>query len=329
MSARSTIFCIIIVCCILLSIASAHVPVMVEGEHNRPATAVVIDDPTKSWVIYAGLPTNDTVDYYRLRMEAGEQIRLSVQTPEEGAFAPGLVVMGPGIQSAGTPPPFIRLPGTGGAAVIPGERPDSPFFEPFTPSKAYETAEITIPAPETGDYYVAVYADEYAGPYALAVGTRESYTLTEWLTIPVDVIGIHLWEGQSLAVILAPLIVVVAAGLLLIGGRQRRTLSAFAWAAVLAGLLSIGSGAMTIVQLIIAAMGSPLTVAILVTLIVALIPIVLGTAMLLIGLRRRSGITDRAAMVVLGIIGLFTWAGVIAGPVIAILSAVLPGDGKR
>ncbi len=97
---------------------------------------------------------------------------------------------------------------------------------------------------------------------------------------------------------------------------------------MLAGLLYIGSGAMTIVQLIVALMGLPLTAAILVTLIVALIPIVLGTVMLVVGLRRRSGIADRAAMVVLGIVGLFTWAGVIAGPALAILSAVLPGDGK-
>ncbi|MDN7023869.1 hypothetical protein FGU65_03005 [Methanoculleus sp. FWC-SCC1] len=329
MTTRSGILGIIICCCILLPAVSAHVPIMVEGDTDRLSAATIIEDPTKSWVVYARLSGNDTVDYYRFRMEEGDLIRLSLQTPEEGAFAPGMVLMGAGITEAGAAPPAVTVPGGAGATAIPGTRPDQPFFEPFTPAKSYRTAEVSLAAPETGDYVVAVYATEGSGPYALAVGTREQYTLTEWLTIPLDVIAIHLWEGQSLAFILSPLAAVVALGVALIAWQRRGALSAFGWTAALAGLLYIGSGAMTLTQLVIALMGPPLTAAALVTLIAALIPILLGALMLAVGLRRSAGSrTDRIIVAVLGVLGLATWAGVLAGPVLAVIAAVLPASRK-
>lgn len=329
MTTRSGMLGIIICCCILLPAASAHVPIMVEADTDQLSAATVISDPTKSWVVYARLPENDTVDYYRFRMEEGEPIRLSLQTPEEGAFAPGMVLMGSGVTETGAVPSAVTVPGGAGATVIPGTRPDQPFFEPFTPAKSYMTAEISLAAPETGDYVVAVYATEGSGPYALAVGTREQYTLTEWLTIPLDVIAIRLWEGQSLACILAPLAAVVAVGAVRIAWRRRGALSAFGLTAALAGLLYIGSGAMTLTQLVIALRGPPLTAAALVTLIIALIPILLGALMLAVALRRSAvSRTDRIVVAVLGILGLATWAGVLVGPVLAVIAAVLPGSRK-
>ncbi len=329
MSGRSSILSIIICCCILLPVASAHVPIMVEGDNDRLSASIVINNPTKSWVIYANLPGNDTVDYYRFRMEEGKRIRLYLQTPVAGSFAPGMVLMGPGITNTRSPPPIVTVPDGSGAMVTPGTRPEQPFFEPFTPAKSYVTAEITLDAPTTGDYFVAVYATEGSGPYALAVGTQERYGLTEWLTIPIDVIGIRLWEGQSLAFILAPLIVTVALGAGLIFWRRKESLSAFGWAAALAGLLYIGSGAMTLIQLVIALMGPPLTAAALVTLVVALIPILLGALILAVALRQDTRTTDRIIVAVLGVLGLFAWAGVLVGPVLAVIAAVLPGSREK
>jgi len=44
------------------------------------------------------------------------------------------------------------------------------------------------------------------GKYGIAIGYKEEFTLSEWLLIPIDVINIHQWEGQSLILILMPLL---------------------------------------------------------------------------------------------------------------------------
>ncbi|KUK61826.1 MAG: hypothetical protein XD82_0942 [Methanoculleus marisnigri] len=256
------------------------------------------------------------------RMEEGERIYATLQVPRAGGFVPGMVLAGPGIQSQGP------VPEGDGAMAVPGELPEQPEYEPFTPSKLYPLARVDMAAPAAGDYTLAVYTSGEGGNYALALGFVESYTLGEWIRVPIDVVAIHRHEGQPLLLIFAPMIAVLAVGAVLLL-RRRRALSLFALAGATAGLLFIGSGAMTLMQMAIAAVGTEPGAALLLTLVFALIAILLGVLALRVAFRERIGAGERIVMVVLGALALVTWAGLVIGPLFAIVAGILPARRRR
>ncbi len=302
--------------------ALAHVPSF-PRDGSSPDSAIVVVDPTRSWVFYGTLPAGPSARYYRFRMEEGERIYATLQVPRARGFVPGMVLMGPGLRGQEPVPPYVAVPEGAGTAAVPGSLPDQPEYEPFTPSKLYPLARIDTTAPATGEYVLAVYTSGQGGNYALALGFVESYTPGEWVLVPIDVVRIHLHEGQPLLLIFVPMIVVLAigAGLLF---RRRRLLSLFALAGAAAGLLFIGGGAMTLMQAAIAAMGTEPGGAIILTLAFALISILLGTLAVRIALRERIGAKERAAMALLGALSLIAWAGLVIGPLFAFAAALLP-----
>lgn len=313
---------VLLIALLIATPALAHVPLFAR-DGSSPDAAFVVEDPTKSWVIYGTLPEGPAARYYRFRMEEGERIYATLQVPYAGGFVPGMVLAGPGIEGSGTVPPYVALPEGAGATAVPGRLPEQPEYEPFTPSKLYELARIDTPAPAAGDYILAVYTPGEGGNYALALGYVESYTPGEWVRVPIDVVAIHRHEGQPLLLIFAPMIAVLAIGAALLL-RRRRSLSPFALSGAIAGLLSIGSGAMTLMQMAIAAVGTDAGAALLLTLAFAVIPVLLGIWALLVAFRRQIGTGERLAMAALGAIGLVTWAGLVLGPVLAFVAAVLP-----
>lgn len=312
---------------LVMSPVFAHVPFFAE-DGSSPESAFVIEDPAKSWVVYGGLPDGPAVRYYQFRMEEGERIYATLQVPRAGGFVPGMVLAGPGFQSQGTVPEYVGVPEGDGAMAVPGELPKQPEYEPFTPSKLYPLARVDMPAPAAGDYTLAVYTSEEGGNYALALGFVESYTLGEWVRVPIDVVAIHRHEGQPLLLIFAPMIAVLAIGTVLLL-RRRRALSLFALAGATAGLLFIGSGAMTLMQMAIAAVGTDPGAAILLTLVFALIAILLGVLALRVAFRKKVGTGERLVMVVLGALALVTWAGLVIGPVLAFIAAIVPVRHRR
>ncbi len=309
---------------ILGSPAQAHVP-LEAGDNGNLASATRIDDPTKSYVIYADLHESGEAQYYALAMEGGEELRLSLMVPHAGAAAPDLVVMGPGIEYSGGVPPSLEIPPGYGAVIVEGTSPEQPEYEPFTPSAIYEAAsysrEIAVPA----TYYAVVRSPGGSGKYSLAVGYREAFTPLEWLSIPIDQIRIHLWEGQPLWLILSPLILVGSVGLVLVIPRRGR-LTPFVLLAGLAGLLYIGTGGMTLLQMGIALAQSGPAPSALLTVVFAAVPILLGAAALsrIRKARRPSIVRDRVYLAVIGLLGFVVWAGLLVGPVLALLASVLP-----
>jgi hypothetical protein len=323
---RFSLWCgIALLCIILLIVAQAHVPITT-GDNEAIETATHIHDPLKSWAVYAELREGGVANYFAFEMEQGQRLRLSLFTPRESAFTPGLVVMGPGIEPQGTVPAFVTVPAGLDARVVEGQRPDRGSYEPFTPSALYELADLDTTVTAAGTYYVAVYELTNGGRYGLAVGYREEFSLVEWIRVPLDVIGVHRWEGQSVAVILAPLLAVVIIGLALLF-RQRRTMSSPGWLGSLAGLLYIGSGGITLTQMGIALSLAPITAVVVVTLIFALIPIIVGMLLMRLALRVHAPVAtkERVAIAILGVIGFFIWAGLVIGPILALLTSILPG----
>lgn len=322
----------------LATAASAHVPI-VGGENDHLENALFVEDPTKSWVVYDRLDAGGTAKYYRFEMEEGEELRISVFTPEKTAFSPGLVVMGPGIAPTGTVPSYVEVPEGEGAAVIPGRAPEEAEFEPFTPAALYPGSASSLPVPVAGTYHVAVFEPDEGGAFGLVVGYREEFSIPEFLLVPLAVIGIHRWEGQPLVFILAPLMFTLLAGFGLIVWKMRAGDIAirgfFGWLAVSAGLLYIGTGLMLLLQISVALEKTGPDPAAVLPLVYVFIAVILGSIAIRTGLAddgrdsRRSGLY----LVLLGILGLFAWAGLLIGPVLALAAGILglvqSGNGAR
>jgi hypothetical protein len=261
----------------------AHVP-LIGGDNEALESATYIDDPLKSWAMYGELREGRGVNYYRFDMEQGQRLRIMLFTPEEGPFTPGLVIMGPTVVPQGKIPSIVMVPQGAGAMVVEGKRPERAGYEPFTPTSQFELVDIDMNVMASGMYYVAVYEPLQGGPYGLALGYIEEFSVVEWIRVPLDVIRIHQWEGQSLGFILAPLLAVLAFGFCLLFWQRKKGISVpqntFGWIGSFISFLYLGSGAIIFTQMAVALTRTTLTSAVIVTVIFALLPLITGFIML-------------------------------------------------
>lgn len=307
----------------------AHAP-LDTGDNESLNTATVIPDPTKSWAIYAELHEGGEAQYYRFDIGEGQRIHIMLFKStrfEEAAFLPSFVLMGPGIIEQGDFPDYVEKPSDAEAFIARGQLPSEVTFEPFSPSSFYSLAEISLNAPVSGTYYIAVYEPSTGGHYGLAVGDRESYALDEWILIPFNLISIYQWEGQSLALIFAPMLVTLAIGIGLIiwQNKKREALGTIiGWLGAIAGLLFISTGAITFFQLGFSLIHAPLVSEAVITVVFALIPILLGIGAIRLCWSGIANLRRRIYLAVIGIGALFAWAGLLIGPALAIIASAMP-----
>jgi hypothetical protein len=310
--------------------AWAHAP-LAAGDNESLATATAISDPTKSWAIYADLHEGGEAQYYRFAATKGDRVAVqllgSPAAADEG-FVPSLAIMGPGVAANGTAPAFLEKPAGAGVRVVAGRPATGMSFEPFSPSAMREIARTDFVAPQTGAYYLAVFGNDRGGRYGLAVGSREAFTLREWVTVPLFAATVYAWEGQPLWLAYLPALVAFVAGLVLVVLRVRSgsRLDLPGWAAAVAGLLFVASGATVAVQLVVAQASSGFDPLLVATLLLAALPAAAGGLTLWMAFRSsgRWTLGSRTLLALLGVAGLFVWAGWIAGPLIAVVAALLP-----
>ncbi len=313
-------FCIalLVTCCILSGIASAHVPEISGGQ------VTVVPDPAKSYAWYGILEERDETDLYLLTVEGGREIRLHLSTPDQET-APTLVLTGPGIENSGPVPEPLTLPEGEGVIVIPPDRQAVASYEPFTPMALYDRADLSLAAPAGGEYSVQVRGD--AGRYILATGYLEEFSIAEWVLVPVQVLSVRVWQGQPLFLVLLPIIGSGAAGAIWFWKRTGGIrLWPGAWLLALAGFSYIGSGVLIIAEMILAGMVTGPEGFMILTAFFAAIPLVIGALMV----RNAGHLTGppspggRGLILLYGILGFVFWAGVIIGPVLAVAAACMP-----
>ena len=314
-----------------VSVVLAHSP-LIPGNNESLETAMEINDPSKSWAIYAELHEGGEAQYYRFNISQGQRIYISLiksTAPEDKNFLPGFVLMGPGITNQTSVPSYVEIPEGSGTLLLNGTQPSQATYEPFSPGSFYALAEVDINAPTSGTFYIAVFEPSQGGHYGLAVGYVEEYTLEEWILIPISLVSVYQWEGQSLLVIFAPMAITIAAGLGLIVWMRRKLLvprTLFAWIGALAGLSFLGTGVTTLFQMVLALTQAPLESEVILTLIFALMPILWGIIALRLSLKseRKVNLRRRVYLAVIGVVALFTWAGLLFGPALAIVASFLP-----
>ncbi|MBN2488468.1 MAG: hypothetical protein JXA98_05525 [Methanosarcinaceae archaeon] len=323
-------FAIFIALLLSVSFVLAHSPIIPDN-NERLDSATIISDPTKSWVVYGELHESMEAQYYRFNISKDQSIHLSLlksTNPDNRDFLPDFALMGPGIQNQGDIPEYVEIPAQAGVTVLTGEQPSRATYEPFSASSFYHLAELEMNAPVSGTYYIAVYGPTKGGHYSLAVGDRETYSLFEWILIPIRLISIYQWDGQSMLMIFLPVIVVFAMGALIMVFWKKSWIpeTPFEYAGVLAGLLFFGSSAMIFFEMVLALTRAPVVPEVAITIITGLFPILLGVTALLVIYKNREkvDIRKRAYFIIIGILALFLWAGFLVGPCIALLASIMP-----
>jgi len=298
--------------------SGAHVP-LTPSPGNNLSSAVLISDPEKTYAIYGTLHNPGEADYYRLTLNANQMLDLQLSVPDP-SFIPTLVVMGPGIGAKNVPPDKIKAPEGSGVIVLPGMRPESAWYEPFSPMSIYQVSNYSLPAGSHGSYYVAIYSRDQAGAYTLATGSLEEFSPREWVRVPLDLIKVRLWQGQAPPLIFGPMVVVIIVGLLLLWS-SKRWRSVHEWLAAISGLTFLGTTATIAVQTSIALNLASFSSDVLVTMIFLAASLLLGLAAIFLSAREWSA-RVRVAMVAIGVMGLVFWSGLVIGPLLAFLSAI-------
>jgi hypothetical protein len=308
-------------------IALAHTPLKPGHENHTLETALEIPNPTKSWTLYRELHETNEPEYFKLQLKSGEHLRISLYVPttEDPNFLPNLIVMGSDITSDSILPEFIDVPNDAGFIVIQAQRPEKPEYEPFTPTSYFYLADFDKEIQTDGTYYFTIYESTGEGRLGIAIGYKEEFTLVEWLRIPLDVIEIHQWEGQSFIFIITPMLVTLIIGFIVIAWKCRLVRGARSLLGILAGLLYLGSGVMVLVQMIVALNGAEYNLLVTLTFIFVLIPILLGVVIIRkIGLNAKTAsLRDRILLLILAASGLFSWSGLIIGPVLVVVASIL------
>jgi hypothetical protein len=318
----------LIVLVMVAGTGAAHAPVDAE-DGRSPGTATVVDDPSKSWAIYGHLDGPGDVWYFRMHLEQGERLYLSVLSTEE-EFVPDLVVMGPGWEVPTNGSVDVEVPEGYGWIVVEGEA-EGADYEPFTPGSYYHVAIYDEEAEAAGTYYAAVVSVKGEGPFSIAVGYLESFTLVEWLSLPISILGIYSWEGQAWAVILGPALLVVVGGVLALLWclhREGRVLSLFQWTSSISGLFILAWAVTVLTQMTMALAKSGWSGGATVSMGFAAVSVLMARYALIPALSGPEvpGNGRRLGMLLVGFVALGLYSGLYVGPAMAFLAAIMPAS---
>jgi hypothetical protein len=320
----------------MLPMVASHVPAAT-GDNTHIDSALEFSPASKSWVVYEHLST--PAKYYHADLDAGQRIVVNtfVHRDQVGSgFIPSVVIMGPGLaNSTPAPPTYVEKPAEENAPAayngfyyIQGVMPAEPGYEPFTPASYFYTTNINWTVNITGHYYIAVVANGMEGDFGMAEGFIEEFSFTDWVTIPFGLVSIHTWEGQNWFLIFWPLIAAIGVGAVFMFYRQKKQEKSPAtvqgWLIGLGGLTIMGSGGMTLQQMIIAAIGTPVAADLLITLIFVALPILLGAVLFKNAFfmdKTFSG-KDRIKIAIYGGLAIAIWAGFWVATGLAIIASL-------
>jgi enterochelin esterase-like enzyme len=168
---------------ILCHTAHAHRPIFSERVATEPNTAVLINQPNISQVIYREI-TEDAKQVW-LGFDAEEGFRLFVQIgipvlEHLKDFRPAMLVVGPGLPENNLE---IDLPKDMGAKYFTTDSIKEPrfFHEHFTGTDSWILRSEDLILPKSGRYYVVAFVpSKQKGKLWLSIGRKEVFGLKEW-----------------------------------------------------------------------------------------------------------------------------------------------------
>jgi hypothetical protein len=168
----------------LCSFSYAHKPIFTEEKGISSETAVKINKPQVSQVIYREL--TDDIQQLWLAVDAKKDFELFVQIgilviDRQNYFRPAFVVLGPELPKVYVP--FAIPEEIGGKIFNTGSVKPKFFHEHFTKTDSWILRGETIKLPSDGRYYVVAYSPcKLEGKFWLSVGSKENFTIFDWLS---------------------------------------------------------------------------------------------------------------------------------------------------
>ncbi len=202
--------------------------------------------------------------------------------------------------------------------MIGEERPDEREYERFSPSAFYELGELDVTV-SPGEYYVAVYDHQREGDCGLVVGNVESFTVVEFVRVPLDLLVGRTSGRARVCSRSLPFLVTLAVGLILLLywiHRPGSEIPLYGLIGAISVVFLLGSFAVLIYQTIYALNQVPANSQVAITLVFPLIPLVLGSLMIGMGLKGPIVPTARTRiyLAIIGVVTLFLWPGYYIGP---------------
>jgi hypothetical protein len=160
----------------------AHRPLFTGDKATSPETAIRVQDPQISQVVYREITKESTQIW--LSFEAPKDFKLFVQIgipviDRLKDYRPAMAVVGPGLPEQD--PPF-KLPENTGATILTTKEVAKPqfFHEPFTNTDSWILRSETITLPKAGPYYLVGYSPaNETGKLWLSLGQTESFSLRD------------------------------------------------------------------------------------------------------------------------------------------------------
>ena len=184
---RFKILLILIILTISIPQVYAHKPIQSDGTNTTFENSLHVSDHKISWAIYEELQKYQT-KFYSFEAKKDDSFYASIVIPKLERlenYKPNIAIIGEGIPIQNFHKINAELP-LGGIIVYKydGEIPSKEFYEPFGQATYWERQEIRITIPQDGLYYIVVFDNQGSeGKYSLAIGTIESFSLIDLITI--------------------------------------------------------------------------------------------------------------------------------------------------
>ena len=156
--------------------AWAHRPVFDDGTHVDAESALLIDEPNVSQVVYHEVTLDAAQLWLTLDATEGDNIYLQLGVPATDTledYRPVLVLLGPRLPGIDLP---VEVPSGLGGVLLESVDAREFFDEPFTGTQSWILRESERVAPETGRYYVVAYdPDGASGKLWVSIGRAEEF----------------------------------------------------------------------------------------------------------------------------------------------------------
>ncbi|HUW60292.1 MAG TPA: hypothetical protein VMZ06_04725 [Candidatus Bathyarchaeia archaeon] len=163
--------------------AAAHRLVPDDGTHTTAQTAIFLDDPGLSQVVYHTVTPQSNHLWIAFDAASGQNLYWQLGLPAIRGlenYRPTVVVLGPGLPDVELPFPIPE--GLGGIILDSTGLPAESFNEHFTGTRDWILHEEDRALTQPGRYYIVAYhPDGTPGKFWLAVGRREAFGLRDIL----------------------------------------------------------------------------------------------------------------------------------------------------
>ena len=197
----------------LSCLASAHRPIFSDRKATGPDSAIHIEEPDVSQVVYREISAEAPSLWLDADLAETSELYVQIGVPRIerlARFRPAVAILGPGLPSIALP---FELPEGAGGILLKTDDVEKPqeFHEPFTGTDSWILRSKTQPLTDAGKYYIVAFDPKKEfGKLWLAVGRRESFGVGDllkfggWKAETGILLSIYLRSGNFRAPITVP-----------------------------------------------------------------------------------------------------------------------------